>query len=251
MSTRETLGALGEGLRIQLRMSSVTPLAAASSAVTPAAYGIAVASGFGEPSAALLLGTVATVLWGAVQTDVAVVVVQERSWGTLQVLAAGPTPLAAPLVGRLLGSVAQGLLTVPLAAGAVIAIFGVPPDVPWARGAAALLVVLAGLLGMGLVLMGALARYRYSAGMVNGLFVVVLLLAGFFVPLASLPPALEVAGRLLPPAWAVDAVRAGATHPWRGLGLGAALALLWLTAGATYLVGAERRLRRLASAYHH
>ncbi len=240
-----------QGFRVQLLMSGLSPLAVISSAVTPASYGIVVISGFGRPTAALLLGTIATGLWGTLQVQSAITVVQERSWGTLQNLAASPTPLAAPLVGRLLGAAVQGLLTIPVTLTVVLLVFGLPAGAPWPRFALAIPVTAVGLVGMALVLMGALARFRYAAGMINGLFGLVILLGGFFVPLAALPTALSVLGYALPPAWAIDAVARSADHPWRALGIGALVSLVWLGGGIRYLAGAERRLRRSASAYHH
>jgi ABC-type uncharacterized transport system permease subunit len=92
--------------------------------------------------------------------------------------------------------------------------------------------------------MGALARYRYSAGMVNGLFDTLILLGGFFVPLSAMPGAVRAVGAVLPSSAAMAAVWPGAQHPWAHLGEGTLTATGWLVAGVLYLAAAQRRLRK-------
>jgi ABC-type multidrug transport system permease subunit len=243
--------AVAAGAQMETKLAGISPLAIMSSSLTPVAYGVVVTAGVGEPNASLLLGTVAAGIWGTLQVSAAVTVTQERSWQTLQLVAASPVPLAGPLVGRMLAATAQALLAVPATVAIIGLLFGGFGEVAWGRSLIALAVLTAGLLGMSLFLMGALTRFRYSAGMVNGLFGVVLLLGGFFVPLQALPRPFQVAGYTLPAPWAIDAARAVNPQPWRSLLVGTVVSLAWLAAGVLYVTRAERRLRRSPSAYSH
>jgi ABC-type multidrug transport system permease subunit len=93
--------------------------------------------------------------------------------------------------------------------------------------------------------MGALARYRYSAGMVNGLFGTIVLLGGFFVPTSAMPSGVRAISSAMPSTWAIQAVRPGVAHHWADLGIAGLLAVGWLAGGMVYLSGAARRLRKI------
>jgi ABC-type polysaccharide/polyol phosphate export permease len=233
------------GFSTQLRESGLSPFAIAGTALAPVTYGVAVIAGFGRPTGALLLGAAAAGLWGSLYVQSAVIVVQERGQGTLQLLAASPVPLCAPLFGRLLATACQALAAIPVIVVIIVALFGGVRDVALSQLAVALAVTTIGLVGISMVLMGALARYRYAAGMVNGLFDTVLLVGGFFVPLAALPGGIRSAGMALPSSWSVAAVWPAAAHPWTDLRAGALLAVGWVAVGALYLAAAQRRLRKI------
>jgi ABC-type multidrug transport system permease subunit len=238
------------GFTSQMRLSGLSPLSIISSALTPLTYGVAIISGFGEPSGALLLGCAGAAIWGSLQVQGTLVIIQERAWGTLQMLTISPTPIWAPLIGRLTAVTCQAMAAIPGVLLAIMILFGGVRDIrpgPWI---AALMILTVGLAGMSLVLMGALARYRYAAGMVNGLFGTVLLIGGFFVPLSGLPTPIQQVGYLLPSSWALAAVRENTTDPSLELLTAVLVTAAWVTAGAAYLSSAQRRLRN-TGAYHY
>lgn len=228
-----------------MRESRLSPMDTLAGALTPVTYGIVVISGYGKATGALLLGSVAAGLWGSFYTQAAMIVLRERRSGTLQQLAASPVPLWVPLFGRLLAAACQTFAIAPVIAAVIAALFGGIHDFESVRWIAALVVTAFGLLGMSLLLMGAISRWRYSAGMINGLFGMVVFLGGFFVPLSVLPLVVRTVGLALPPAWAIQAVRPATAHPWTDLGVAALLGIGWLAAGACYLSGTQRRLRKM------
>lgn len=238
------------GFTSQMRLSGLSPLSIISSALTPLTYGIAIISGFGEPSGALLLGCAGAAIWGSLQVQSCVVIIQERIWGTLQMLTISPTPIWAPLSGRLAAVTCQALAAIPVVLLTITILFGGVRDMRLGPWSVALTILTVGLVGMSLLLMGALARYRYAAGMVNGLFGAVVLLGGFFIPLSVLPTPIRQVGYLLPSSWALAATRENMADPAFELLLAAVIATAWLVAGAAYLSSAQRRLRT-AGAYHY
>jgi hypothetical protein len=193
---------------------------------------------------------VAAGMWGGLYTQGTLIVLQERAQGTLALLAAGPVRLSVPLAGRLLTAAGQSLTVAPVIAVSVVALFGEIHGFEPLPFVAAFVPVTLGLFGCSLLLMGALIRYRYSAGMVNGLFGLVVLVGGFFVPTSAMPLAVRVAGAALPSAWAVQAVRPDAPHRWADLGVAALIALAWVAAGVAYVSSAQRRLRKIGF-YEH
>jgi ABC-type multidrug transport system permease subunit len=233
------------GAVTQLRESAFSPLAIVETAVAPLAYGVVVIAGYGRPTGALLLGCVAAGMWGGLYTQSTLIVLQERAQGTLSMLAAGPIRLSVPLAGRLLAAACQSLAAVPIIGVAIVALFGEVHDFEPLPFVAAFVPVALGIIGCSLLLMGALIRYRYSAGMVNGLFSLVVLIGGFFVPTSAMPFAVRVVGSALPSAWAIQAIRPAAAHRWTHLGIAAILAIAWVAAGIAYVSGAQRRLRKI------
>jgi ABC-type multidrug transport system permease subunit len=259
-SVGQALRVVGSGCRTQWRLSRVSPLAVITNAVGPVAYGAAITAGYGRPSPGLLLGAMAAGLWSALMIEPTVIVVNERSWGTLQSIAATPTSVAWPLIGRLIGSCLTALFCLPAIVIGMLLIFArsVPGMLaelgrtPAGLLAGAFAVTVVGLFGMSMVLMGVLIRFRYSAGMVNGLFGLMILLGGFFVPLEILPVGLEAVGRAIPAAWAVDALRqADSTTGPVELVLGAGLAVAWCVLGAFLMGRSGRALQRSPLAYSH
>ena len=256
----QVLRVVGNGCRTQWKINRVSPLAVVTNAVAPVAYGAAMTAGYGRPSPALIVGALAAGLWSALMIEPAVIVVHERAWGTLQSIAATPTSVAWPLIGRLIGSCLTAMFCIPAIIAGMLLIFARSvPDVIAELGRtppglliAVLAVIVIGLFGMSMVLMGVLIRFRYSAGMVNGLFGLIILLGGFFVPLQILPGGLEVLGRSIPAAWALDALRmAGAATAVIDLAVGAGLALFWCVLGAFLMGRSGRALQRSPLAYSH
>ncbi|MER7583821.1 ABC transporter permease [Kitasatospora sp. NPDC097691] len=238
--------AFAAGLVAQLRISAVTPLAVASAVLSPLAYGILVISSGSAPDIGITTGIAAAGIWTTTLTSALFAVLGERRARTLQLLVTAPTSMAWPLLGRVVGGAVQGLTAVPASLLAVSLIWQVPAFGDPVILAAALLLILIGCAAMSAFLVGFLVRYRFFAGMINGFFGLVTFLTGMFVPVAALQPAGRRIAELLPPTSAMSAVR---EQSYAELGFGCVVLLLWLVAAVCYLSLAERRIRRISSAF--
>ncbi|MFJ8626428.1 ABC transporter permease [Kitasatospora sp. NPDC093550] len=238
--------AFTSGLVAQLRISSMTPLAIVSAVLSPMVYGILVVSSGSAPDIGLTLGIAAAGIWTTTLTSALFAVLEERRSRTLQLLVTVPASMAWPLLGRVLGGAVQGLTAVPASAVTVSLIWGVPEMGDPVVLLGALVLVTAGCTAMSAFLVGFLVRYRFFAGMVNGFFGLVTFLTGMFVPVSALQPFGRYLAELLPPTWGMSAVR---DQSYSELGIGCLVLLVWLVAALSYLSGAERRVRKISSAF--
>jgi hypothetical protein len=104
---------------------------------------------------------------------------------------------------------------------------------------------------MGLFVVGALARHRYWAGMLNGLPNLIILLTVLFVPAQALPGWIRGASMAFGTTWVLEAARAptGAAG-LRMLGASAVVTSVWVVLGVVYLWRIEAALRRSPGAHH-
>ena len=141
----------------------------------------------------------------------------QRGYGVLKRL--GTTPLSR---SGLLGAKIVAVLAVELVQVAVLvpvaAALGWRPSGALAAALAAVLLGTIAFCGLGLLMAGAL-KPELTLALANGLYLVLLLLGGMVVPLASLPAPLRAVARALPAAALSDALRAsvgeGAAVPGR------------------------------------
>ncbi len=141
----------------------------------------------------------------------------QRGYGVLKRL--GTTPLSRPgllaakIVAVLVVEAVQVAVLVPVAAA-----LGWRPSGAVAAALAAVLLGTVAFSGLGLLMAGAL-KPELTLALANGLYLVLLLLGGMVVPLASLPGPLRAMARALPAAALSDALRAsigqGTTVPAR------------------------------------
>ncbi len=99
--------------------------------------------------------------------------------------------------------------------------------VPWASFAAALMIATAGLQSIGFLIASMVPTARFAQPIASALLYPMLGVSGLFVPISSLPPALQVLGRVLPLGYAVSLLR-GTLHGdplWSHAGDLAALAI--------------------------
>lgn len=159
----------------------------------------------------LLPGTLALAVMAAGLPNLGIATAYERGDGVLKRLGATPLPRAALLAAKLLAvglvELAQGAVLV----GIAVLAYGWRPGGMVLLALAALLLGTAAFAGLGLLLAGTL-RPEATLAVANGLFLLLLLLGGLFVPLDVLPPWMAALGRLLPAAALADALRA-ALHP--------------------------------------
>ncbi len=130
----------------------------------------------------------------------------QRGYGVLKRL--GTTPLSRPgllaakIVAVLVVELVQVAVLVPVAAG-----LGWRPSGAMASALAAVLLGTVAFSGLGLLMAGAL-KPELTLALANGLYLVLLLLGGMLVPLASLPGVLRTLATVLPAAALSDALRA-------------------------------------------
>jgi ABC-2 type transport system permease protein len=145
-----------------------------------------------EPVDVLAPGVLALAIMSMAMTGLAIATGFERSYGVLKRL--GTTPLGRP---RLLAA----------KIGAVVVVEAIQ----------AVVLGTAAFAGLGLWMAGTL-RAEITLALANGLYLVLLLLGGFVIPLAELPDPLRRVAEALPASALVDLVRAGfdgATGPGR------------------------------------
>lgn len=161
----------------------------------------------------LVPGIVALAVMSTSMTGLAIATGFERSYGVLKRL--GATPLSRPAL-----MAAKTLSVLVVQALQVVLILGLGLALGWRtssglRGAILLvgLVALgtAAFAGIGLLMAGTL-RAEATLAAANGLYLVLLLVSGMVVPLASLPSGLRTVSRLLPSGALVEGVEAALTN---------------------------------------
>jgi len=156
---------------------------------------------------ALAPGLVAmTALFSATSME-AIVITFERRIGALERLLLAPLTLPAVLGGKVVGGVLFGLLISGLVLVGVTAGFGLAA---WRLGAALLVLLLSmtAFSTLGAFVSVAVEEVFEAQTLANFFRFPMIFLCGVFVPLADLPPALQVLARLLPLTYSVEALRA-------------------------------------------
>lgn len=223
----------------------------AMTVLNPVVWGLVVASAVGDAGLSVIVGTGLAAMASSIPASSMMLLLQERQWLTLEQVAISQVHTGVMLSGRLTGMMLHALLALPIAAVLLVAVYG-PPAVPDPVVLVVALVVgIAGLLAIGMLVVGFIARRRYRAGMPNAVFPVVVLLAGVFVPLDALPIWLQPVSRLLAVSWAMDAVRQTETgaNAWPVLGIGALVAAASIAAGVLYVARAQEVMRRSPEAF--
>jgi ABC-2 type transport system permease protein len=160
----------------------------------------------------LLPGTLALAVMATGLANLGIATAYERGDGVLKRLGATPLPRAGLVAGKLLAVIALEVVQV----AALLLIAAAAYD--WRPQGAPLLAVLALLLGtaafagLGLWMAGTLRPEATLAG-ANGLFLLLLLLGGLFLPLDALPGWMAAVGRALPAAALADTLRAAFASP--------------------------------------
>jgi len=147
-----------------------------------------------------------TVLFGTSSME-AIVIVFERRIGSLERLLLAPLRLPALLAGKLLGGMTFGLTVTAVVLVVALAIFGAG-SVNWPLLVAALLLSAAAFSALGAFVSVAVREVFEAQTLANFVRFPMMFLGGIFVPLSSMPPALQVVARVLPLTYAVEALRA-------------------------------------------
>ena len=161
----------------------------------------------------LVPGIVALAIMSTSMTGLAIATGFERQYGVLKRLGATPLPRSGLLLAKTLSVLAVQVLQVVLVLALALALGW--RTTSGLRGVV-LLVVLGALgtaafAGLGLLMAGTL-RAEATLAAANGLYLVLLLVSGMVVPLASLPGGLRTVARLLPSGALAEGLRAAFTN---------------------------------------
>ncbi len=152
-------------------------------------------------------GVLALAIMSMAMTGLAIATGFERSYGVLKRL--GTTPLGRP---RLLAAKIGGVVAIEAVQAAVLVPVGIAlgwdPSLSILPLAGAVVLGTTAFAGIGLWMAGTL-RAELTLALANGLYLVLLLLGGFLIPLAEFPGALRAVARALPASALTDLVTAG------------------------------------------
>jgi len=136
----------------------------------------------------------------------AIVIVFERRIGSLERLMLAPISLAALLGGKMLGGMVFGLTVTGVVLAAALAFFGAA-GVNWPLLILALVLSAAAFSALGAFVSVSVREVFEAQTLANFIRFPMMFLCGVFVPLTSMPPALQVVARLLPLTYTVEALR--------------------------------------------
>jgi len=178
-----------------------------------------------------------TLLFGTSSME-AIVLVFERRIGSLERLLLAPVRLPALLAGKLLGGMVFGLTVTLVVLSIALLAFGAGA-INWPLLVLTLLLSAAAFSALGAFVSVAVKEVFEAQTLANFIRFPMMFLGGVFVPVESMPPALQVLARCLPLTYAVEALQEALAG--RVLGI-AALDLLALTGFAVVLFALAARM---------
>lgn len=184
-----------------------------------------------------------TLLFGTSSME-AIVIVLERRIGSLERLLLAPISLPALLAGKLLGGVVFGITVSLVVLVVSLGMFGVD-NVNWVLLIATIVLSALAFSALGAFVSVAVREVFEAQTLANFIRFPMMFLGGVFIPLADMPPSLQVIARFLPLTYCVEALRAALSGgSWAtatlDLGaLGAFSAVLFLLAVRTLARGIE------------
>jgi ABC-2 type transport system permease protein len=211
----------GESVLITLVVPALLLVFFATVAVLPAPVGGA------SPVDALMPGVLALAVMSTAMVGLGIATAFERQYGVLKRLGGSPLPRPLLLAAKITSVMAIEVIQVVLLGAIGLALGWHPAGNPglavvaWLLGSAAFG-------GLGLWMAGSWRAEAALAG-ANGLYLVLLLLGGIFVPVSRLPGALAAVAGALPSAALADVLRA-VLLPGTGLGLAPAVLIAWAVA---------------------
>lgn len=156
---------------------------------------------------ALVPGLIALTLLFGTSSMEAIVIVFERRIGALERLLLAPMSLPALLAGKLLGGMVFGLTITLIVLVIALVVFGAA-GVNWLLLFLAILLSAAAFSALGAFVSVAVKEVFEAQTLANFIRFPMMFLGGVFVPVDSMPFALQVIARVLPLTYAVEALRA-------------------------------------------
>ncbi len=160
----------------------------------------------------LLPGTLALAVMATGLANLGIATAYERGDGVLKRLGATPLPRGGLVAGKLLAVVALEAIQVAALVALAAAFYGWRPQGAPVLAAGALLLGTAAFAGLGLTMAGTL-RPEATLAAANGLFLVLLLVGGLFLPLSALPGWMAALGSVLPAAALAETLRGALAQP--------------------------------------
>jgi len=191
---------------------------------------------------ALVPGLIALTLLFGTSSMEAIVIAFEQRIGSLERLFLAPISLPALLAGKLFGGMVFGLTVTLVVLVIVLIVFGAA-SVNWLLLVLAILLSAAAFSALGAFVSVAVKEVFEAQTLANFIRFPMMFLGGVFVPVDSMPFALQVIARVLPLTYAVEALRAALVG---GVQVDMALDLLALGLFTVVLFGlAVNRLARI------
>lgn len=188
----------------------------------------------------VIVGTALTGLWSTLLFSGSGAIGHERWMGTLELLAASPTPLFLILGGKLIGTLVFSLLSLVLSFGIGALLFGYDVRIADPVGfAVSMLFSLASLWATGMLLAPLAILWRTVGRALTGLEYPVFALAGFLFPILLLPVWSLPISYALSPYWAAEALHGAARGELNLADLSRTWLFLLIT-GAIAIVAAHR-----------
>ncbi len=146
-----------------------------------------------------------TILFGTSSME-AIVFAFERRIGSLERLLLAPIRLPSLLAGKLLGGMTFGLAVTAVVLAITLAAFGIT-GVNWPLLLLALLLSAAAFSALGAFVSVSVREVFEAQTLANFVRFPMMFLGGVFVPVATMPPGLQVVARLFPLTYSVEALR--------------------------------------------
>jgi ABC-2 type transport system permease protein len=192
-----------------------------------------------NPPDFLVPGLLALAVMSTSMVSLGIATAYERYYGTLKRLLGSPLPRHSLILAKTVAVLLIEIIQIALLLGIARLMFGWRPSGSVLPAAAALVLGSIAFAGIGLLMAGTL-RAEATLAFANGLYLILLLLGGFVLPLERLPEPIAFVAHGLPGAALTDALRAALNGPGQDV-LGP-LALLAAWAGVA-LVGAAVTFR--------
>jgi len=169
-------------------------------------------------------------IWAAASTSGAGAMQHQRREGTLELLAAAPSPFSATLAPVTLAMSTVGLYSMVATVIWARLLFGIPLTVGQPAGflgGVAVTVISVGMFGF--LLSVSVVRFRSAWALGNVLEFPLWLICGFMIPLSLLPGWVRPISWILGPTWGVRAVHEAASGavPWGAMGMALALSVVY------------------------
>lgn len=147
-------------------------------------------------------------LWSSIVFSSASDLTRERYYGTLESIFTTPTPFAIILMGKIFGNTIWGLISMAMAFLYLKILFSIQlPSLSVTRLIVTLLIVVFAICVFAFLLALLFTLTKYANTIMNVIEYPIFLLCGFVFPISILPGWLNWISYLLPPTWAIEAMR--------------------------------------------
>lgn len=195
----------------QLRIELILSLRRAESLLITIVVPVVLLIFFGavaaNPPDFLVPGVLALAVMSTSMVSLGIATAYERYYGALKRLLGSPLPRTSLIAAKTISVLAVEIVQIILLVVMARLMFGWTPGGSWPSAIVALVLGSAAFAGLGLLMAGSL-RAEATLAVANGLYLVLLLLGGFILPLERLPAPIAAVAHFFPAAALSDATRA-------------------------------------------